>query len=42
MPVKNETSTRFMDEVRIISPWAYLFVFLGVGVVLATAAPIGG
>jgi hypothetical protein len=29
MPVKNETSTRFMDEVRIISPWAYLFVALG-------------
>ena len=25
MPVKNDTSTRFMDEVRIISPWAYLF-----------------
>ena len=29
MPVKNETSTRFMDEVRIISPWAYLFAILG-------------
>jgi hypothetical protein len=29
MPVKNETSTRFMDEIRIISPWAYLFVPLG-------------
>jgi Double zinc ribbon/Phospholipase_D-nuclease N-terminal len=25
MPVKNETSTRFMDEVRIISPWAFFF-----------------
>jgi RNA polymerase subunit RPABC4/transcription elongation factor Spt4 len=30
MPVKNETSTRFMDEMRIISPWAYFFVVLGV------------
>jgi hypothetical protein len=29
MPVKNETSTRFMDEIRIISPWAYVFVALG-------------
>jgi Double zinc ribbon/Phospholipase_D-nuclease N-terminal len=29
MPVKNETSTRFMDEIRIISPWAYAFVMLG-------------
>jgi RNA polymerase subunit RPABC4/transcription elongation factor Spt4 len=29
MPVKNETSTRFMDEIRIISPWAYFFVVLG-------------
>jgi RNA polymerase subunit RPABC4/transcription elongation factor Spt4 len=29
MPVKNETSTRFMDEIRIISPWAYVFVILG-------------
>ena len=29
MPVKNETSTHFMDEVRIISPWAYLFALLG-------------
>jgi RNA polymerase subunit RPABC4/transcription elongation factor Spt4 len=29
MPVKHETSTRFMDEIRIISPWAYLFVALG-------------
>jgi RNA polymerase subunit RPABC4/transcription elongation factor Spt4 len=35
MPVKNETSTRFMDEVRIISPWAYGFVFLGFAAVLA-------
>jgi RNA polymerase subunit RPABC4/transcription elongation factor Spt4 len=25
MPVKNETSTRFMDEIRIISPWAFFF-----------------
>ena len=29
MPVKNETSTRFIDEIRIISPWAYLLVALG-------------
>lgn len=29
MPVKHETSTRFMDEIRIISPWAYAFVALG-------------
>ena len=29
MPVKNETSTRFIDEVRIVSPWAYVFASLG-------------
>jgi RNA polymerase subunit RPABC4/transcription elongation factor Spt4 len=29
VPVKNETSTRFMDEIRIIPPWAYFFVALG-------------
>ena len=29
MPVKSETSTRLMDEIRIISPWAYFFVGLG-------------
>jgi RNA polymerase subunit RPABC4/transcription elongation factor Spt4 len=29
MPVKHETSTRFMDEIRIVSPWAYFFVVLG-------------
>lgn len=29
MPVKSETSTRFMDEIRIISPWALFFVILG-------------
>lgn len=28
MPVKNETSTRFMDEVRIISPWAFAIASL--------------
>lgn len=28
MPVRNETSTRFMDEVRIISPWTYVVAFL--------------
>jgi RNA polymerase subunit RPABC4/transcription elongation factor Spt4 len=35
MPVKNESSTRFMDEVRIISPVAYVVALLGVGVVAA-------
>jgi RNA polymerase subunit RPABC4/transcription elongation factor Spt4 len=29
MPVKNETSTRFMDEIRNISPVFYVFAFLG-------------
>ena len=29
MPVRNETSIRFMDEVHIISPWAFVFAFLG-------------
>jgi RNA polymerase subunit RPABC4/transcription elongation factor Spt4 len=29
MPIKNETSTRFSDEVRIISPWAYFIAALG-------------
>jgi hypothetical protein len=38
MPVKNETSTRFMDEIRIISPWAYLFV--GLGFLAAMAAVV--
>jgi hypothetical protein len=37
MPVKHETSTRFMDEIRIISPWAYVFVGLGY---LATFAAV--
>jgi hypothetical protein len=41
MPIRNETSTRFIDEVRIISPWAYLiaslgYVVAGVAVVFAT------
>lgn len=35
MPVKHETSTRFMDEIRIISPWAYVFVALGYLMALA-------
>lgn len=38
MPVKNEVSTRFADEIRIISPWAYLFV--GLGYVAAAAAVV--
>jgi RNA polymerase subunit RPABC4/transcription elongation factor Spt4 len=29
MPVKNEASTRFADEIRNISPWAYFFALLG-------------
>ncbi|MDP9146828.1 MAG: zinc ribbon domain-containing protein [Acidobacteriota bacterium] len=29
MPVKNETSTRFRDEVDIISPVAYVFAAIG-------------
>jgi RNA polymerase subunit RPABC4/transcription elongation factor Spt4 len=29
LPVKSATSTRFTDELRIISPWAYAFVILG-------------
>lgn len=41
MPVRNETSTRFMDEVRIISKWAFFFaalVFVGAIVGLAIVA----
>jgi hypothetical protein len=35
MPVKNETSTRFMDEIHIISPWAYFLAVLGFLAILA-------
>ena len=28
MPVKNDTSTRFADEIRVISPWAYVVALL--------------
>jgi len=35
MPVKNEVSTRFMDEVRIISPWAQFIAFLGFALMVA-------
>jgi hypothetical protein len=38
MPIKNETSTRFMDEVRIISPWA--FAIASLGYVLPAAAMV--
>jgi RNA polymerase subunit RPABC4/transcription elongation factor Spt4 len=38
MPVKNETSTRFMDEVRILSPWVYVLV--GLGFLAAIAAVV--
>jgi Double zinc ribbon/Phospholipase_D-nuclease N-terminal len=34
MPVKNETSTRFADEMRIISPWASVFAALGFAAVV--------
>ena len=30
MPIKNETPTRFKDEIRIISPWAYGIAALAV------------
>jgi len=44
MPVKNETSTRFMDEIRIISPWAYVFVILGflAGIAAVVHATLSG
>lgn len=35
MPVKNETSTRFMDEIGIISPWAFFLAILGFVAVIA-------
>jgi RNA polymerase subunit RPABC4/transcription elongation factor Spt4 len=35
MPIKNDTSTRFMDEVRIISPWAFFIAFLAFSAMLA-------
>src|ERR1039457_4013158 len=41
MPVRDEKTTRFMDEIRIISPWAYFFAalaFAGVIAVLMFAA----
>jgi Double zinc ribbon len=28
MPVKTETSTHFMDELRVISPWVFFFAIL--------------
>lgn len=40
MPVTNETSTRFMDEVRSISPWAFFLAalaFVGMIAVLLIA-----
>src|SRR5215831_19591148 len=41
MPINNQTSTRFTDELRIISPWAYFIAFIGflavlIGVIVAT------
>jgi RNA polymerase subunit RPABC4/transcription elongation factor Spt4 len=29
MPIRNDTSTRFMDEVHIIPPWGYVIASLG-------------
>lgn len=29
MPIKNQNSTRFTDEIRIISPWAFFIALLG-------------
>lgn len=29
MPIANQPSTRFRDEIRLISPWAYAFAGLG-------------
>ena len=37
MPVKSETSTRFMDEIRILSPWAYFFASLGFLMIVVAA-----
>jgi|SRR5438270_601915 len=41
MPIKDQTSTRFADELKIISPWAYFIAVLGfigaLGVVIAAA-----
>ena len=31
MPIKNESPKRFMDEVRIISQWAYVVAAVGFG-----------
>ena len=35
MPIKNESPKRFMDEVRIISQWAYVVAAVGFVVVAA-------
>jgi hypothetical protein len=35
MPVKNDNSTRLIDEIRMISPWAYVFVALGYSATMA-------
>jgi RNA polymerase subunit RPABC4/transcription elongation factor Spt4 len=36
MPMKNESSTRFMDEVRSISPWAFVIAIIGFAAMVAT------
>jgi|ERR1700733_4699799 len=35
MPIKNESSTRFMDEARIISPWAFVSALIGFAAMVA-------
>ncbi len=38
MPVKNETSTRLLDEIRMISPW--FFVLASIGFAMTVAAMV--
>jgi RNA polymerase subunit RPABC4/transcription elongation factor Spt4 len=35
MPIKNDTSTRFVDELRIISPWGFFIAFLAFSAMVA-------
>jgi RNA polymerase subunit RPABC4/transcription elongation factor Spt4 len=41
MPVKNETSTRFIDEILIISHWAFFLAILGFFGVIAAVLSAG-
>jgi hypothetical protein len=38
MPVKNETSTRLIDEIRMISPWFYVLASIGFAMPFAAMA----